>query len=39
MAIKKRCVRCLTLLDTNGNCTNEKCVRYKPATKAKKVAK
>lgn len=39
MAIKKRCVRCLTPLDANGNCPNKKCVRHKPGAKTKKVTR
>lgn len=30
MAVKKRCIRCLTILNSEGNCVNEKCVRYIP---------
>ena len=32
-AIKKRCIRCLSVLDAAGHCTNEKCVRYIKPTK------
>lgn len=28
LTIKKRCIRCLSVLDTAGHCTNEKCVKY-----------
>lgn len=31
-AIKKRCIRCLSVLDAAGHCTNEQCVRYTKPT-------
>lgn len=39
LTIKKRCIRCLSVLDTAGHCTNEKCVRYiKPTETAQQEA-
>lgn len=32
-AIKKRCIRCLHVLDAAGNCTNEKCIKYVAPTR------
>ena len=26
--IKKRCIRCLSVLDSAGRCTNEKCIKH-----------
>ena len=28
LTIRKRCLRCLSVLDSAGNCTNKNCVRY-----------
>ena len=28
--IKRRCIRCLTVLRDDGTCGNEKCSRYTP---------
>lgn len=28
--IKRRCIRCLTVLREDGTCSNEKCSRYTP---------
>ena len=28
--IKRRCIRCLTILRDDGTCGNEKCSRYTP---------
>lgn len=28
--IKRRCIRCLTVLREDGTCNNEKCSRYTP---------
>lgn len=30
LKIKKRCIRCLTVLRENGTCPNEKCPKYVP---------
>ena len=30
LKIKKRCIRCLTVLREDGTCGNEKCSRYTP---------
>lgn len=27
LTIKKRCIRCLSVLDSAGRCTNKKCVK------------
>ena len=30
LKIKKRCIRCLTVLREDGTCPNEKCPKYVP---------
>lgn len=34
--IKRRCIRCLTVLRENGTCPNEACPKYVPEVEANK---
>ena len=34
--IKRRCIRCLTVLRKNGTCPNEACPKYVPEVEANK---
>ena len=34
--IKKRCIRCLTVLRESGTCPNEACPKYVPEVEANK---
>ena len=36
LKIKRRCIRCLTVLRASGTCPNEKCPKYVPEAEANK---
>ena len=36
LKIKRRCIRCLTVLRENGTCPNEECPKYVPEVELNK---